>query len=91
VPFSLRFTTLNKLKGTGGKDVILDKALLLVADKASRTGTPEKRTKTAVASTRKNPYHSQHQTINVRDLKGERTTKVHKYLITEFNGQRVYW
>jgi len=98
-PFSLRFVKLNTGKRTGG-EIVEYPALLLSgrgedeehAEVMERKGSP-------VAEARnqpdqpgritRDPNHSDNMTRNLVNTRNGRYTKVHIYLILQFNGKKV--
>lgn len=81
VPFSIRFITYDANRGTGGRIVDVDWAVLTTAEQA-RVQNIEK------AEKAKQPRHYQNQTRNLKLRNGD-LRKVHIQLITRLNGHIV--
>lgn len=91
-PFDLRYVKLNEQKGTGGELVALS-GQLLSGKGAGQQQAPAQPTapaeESAPAAGRRDPQHHANMTRNLRSTVNGRYTKVHIYLITEFNGKKV--
>jgi len=91
-PFALRFVKLNETKGTGGEIIELSNQL-----QSGRAKQPEPAPKLGSradvdeleAWVGRNPNHYEHMTRNLVSKINGRYTKVHIYLILEFNGKKV--
>ena len=75
VPFSVTFVTCDVKRGTGGKKITIDSAIL--------EGGPKSNSKL------RNPNHYRNYTRNIRATTGDKTIKVHALLITRFNGAKI--
>ncbi len=92
-PFALRFVKLNETKGTGGEIVEVSGQLL------SGRGNPQKpapplgpgadSVEALEAHLVRNPHHFENMTRNLVSTRNGNFTKVHIYLILEFNGKKV--
>lgn len=94
-PFSLRFVKLNEQKGTGGEVVAISGQLLSgkgpdqqLAAAPALCGKPDD-VEELEAWLRRNPNHFDNMTRNLVSTINGHYTKVHIYLITEFNGKKV--
>lgn len=94
-PFSLRYVKLNEQKGTGGEVVAISDQLLSSRG-ADRRPEPAPVIGPAPADVdeleawlRRNPNHFGNMTRNLVSKVNGRYTKVHIYLITEFEGKKV--
>ena len=94
-PFSLRFVKLNEQKGTGGEIVELREQLLSgrgnqrpAASAPAITAAPESVDELEAHLVR-NPNHYDNMTRNLVSRLNGNFSKVHIYLILEFNGQKV--
>jgi hypothetical protein len=91
-PFSLRYVKLNEQKGTGGELVALSGQLLSskgLAEPAPTIGPKPEDVEELEAWVRRNPNHYENMTRNLKSAVNGRYTKVHIYLITEFEGKKV--
>lgn len=75
IPFAITFVTLDEKKGTGGKKITLDRAILV--------GGPSSKSKG------RNPNHFENYTRNICHAEGDRIIKIHALLVTRFNGMRI--
>lgn len=98
-PFSLRFVKLNEQKGTGGEVVPLSGQLLSGKGTGQQLApAPDPMPALSGAADdvdeleawlRRNPNHYDNMTRNLVSTINGHYTKVHIYLITEFNGKKV--
>ena len=98
-PFSLRYVKLNEQKGTGGEVVPISSQLLSgkgkgqqmapAADPAPALGPEPTDVDELEAWLRRNPNHFDNMTRNLVSTINGHYTKVHIYLITEFEGKKV--
>ena len=94
-PFGLRYVKLNEQKGTGGEVVEVSGQLLSGRGKAKAPGAPlamaidlGSQPSVAVHQVR-NPNHFDNMTRNLVSTLNGNYSKVHIYLILEFNGKKV--
>jgi hypothetical protein len=94
-PFSLRYVKLNEQKGTGGEVVAISGQLLSGKGKDKQlaaapvlTGRPTD-VEELEAWLRRDPNHFDNMTRNLKSAINGHYTKVHIYLITEFEGKKV--
>lgn len=98
-PFSLRYVKLNEQKGTGGEVVAISGQLLSGKGTGQQlaaapdpvpvlTGAPTD-VEELEAWLRRNPNHYDNMTRNLVSTVNGHYTKVHIYLITEFEGKKV--
>ena len=91
-PFALRFVKYNEQKGTGGELVAISGQLLSGKGKVEATplvGPGPDAGDELAAGVRRNPHHRENMTRNLVSTVNGRYTKVHIYLITEFEGKKV--
>jgi hypothetical protein len=91
-PFSLRYVKLNEQQGTGGEVVALSGQLLSSKgqpEEAPTLGPAPADVEELEAWVRRNPNHFENMTRNLKSTVNGRYTKVHIYLITEFEGKKV--
>jgi hypothetical protein len=91
-PFSLRYIKLNEQKGTGGEVVALSGQLLSskgMSESAPTIGAAPVDVEELETWLRRNPNHYENMTRNLKSTVNGRYTKVHIYLITEFEGKKV--
>ena len=91
-PFALRYVKYNEQKGTGGELVPISGQLLSgkgKAEAAPLVGPGPEAGDELEAWVRRNPNHRENMTRNLVSAVNGRYTKVHIYLITEFEGKRV--
>jgi hypothetical protein len=91
-PFSLRYVKLNEQKGTGGELVAISSQLLSSKGQASAAptiGPAPADVEELEAWLHRNPNHYENMTRNLKSTVNGRYTKVHIYLITEFEGKKV--
>jgi hypothetical protein len=98
-PFSLRYVKLNEQKGTGGEVVAISGQLLSGKGTGQQlapapdpvpilSGQPAD-SEELEAWLRRNPNHYDNMTRNLVSTVNGHYTKVHIYLITEFEGKKV--
>lgn len=87
-PFSLRFVKLNEAKGTGGEIVEIG-GQLLSARGGAKAPSPMERGEEGGTRQVRQPNHYANMTRNLVSTLNNNFTKVHIYLILEFNGQKV--
>jgi hypothetical protein len=98
-PFSLRFVKLNEQKGSGGELVAISSQLLSGKGTGQQlapapdpapvlSGKPDD-VEELEAWLRRNPNHYDNMTRNLVSTINGHYTKVHIYLITEFEGKKV--
>lgn len=90
IPFSLRFVTYDKQKQTGGEIIDAKKAVLLKSGKKDFERKTGIRNKEDPDQIKKKPNHFKNRTRNIMLLPSKQIRKVHIYLITRFNDERVY-
>jgi hypothetical protein len=98
-PFSLRFVKLNEQKGSGGELVAISSQLLSgkgtgqqlapALDPMPALGGQPAAVEELEAWLRRNPNHYDNMTRNLVSTLNGHYTKVHIYLITEFEGKKV--
>jgi hypothetical protein len=98
-PFSLRYVKLNEQKGTGGEVVALSSQLLsgkgtgqqlaAAPDPAPVLCGKPADIEELEAWLRRNPNHFDNMTRNLVSTINGHYTKVHIYLLTEFEGKKV--
>jgi hypothetical protein len=91
-PFSLRYVKLNEQKGTGGEVVARSGQLLSSKgqpEPAPLVGPAAADVEALEAWVRRNPNHYDNMTRNLKSTVNGRYTKVHIYLIIEFEGKKV--
>lgn len=91
-PFALRYVKYNEQKGAGGELVPISGQLLSGkgrAEAAPLVGPGPDAGEALEAWVRRNPHHGVNMTRNLVSTVNGRYTKVHIYLITEFEGKRV--
>jgi len=88
-PFSLRYVKLNEQKGTGGEVVPLSGQLLSGKGAGQQLAPSSPAGPAEEAAGRRDPNHHANMTRNLRSVVNGHYTKVHIYLITEFNGKKV--
>ncbi len=91
-PFALRYVKYNEQKGTGGELVAISGQLLSgrgKAEAAPLVGPGPEAGEELEAWVRRNPNHGANMTRNLVSTVNGRYTKVHIYLITEFEGKRL--
>lgn len=94
-PFSLRFVKLNEQKGTGGEVVALSGQLLSGKGTGQQLaavpalGPAPAAVEELEAWLRRNPNHYDNMTRNLVSTLNGHYTKVHIYLLTEFDGKKV--
>lgn len=86
--FSLSFVTLDVKRKTGGKIRSFDSAV------QAKKPKPEKSNSVKTKSPKKNPNHWTNQTRPIKPvvdgIVSSQVRKVHIFLITEFNGKKVF-
>lgn len=87
-PFSLQFVTANRSKKTGGRIIDLEQAVL---NPAQSNPGGQKAAENGQEKPQKRPNHAQNNTLNIKILSSGKTRKVHKRLITYFNGEKVVY
>ena len=91
-PFDLRYVKLNEQKGTGGEVVALSQQLLSgkgAGQQLAPAPPAAPAEELAQPAGRRDPQHHVNMTRNLRSVVNGYYTKVHIYLITEFNGKKV--
>jgi hypothetical protein len=94
-PFALRFVKFNEAKGTGGEIVELGGQLLsnrgtvTAPESAPAIGPGPESVDELEAHLTRNPNHFDNRTRNLVSMLNGNFTKVHIYLILEFNGKKV--
>lgn len=91
-PSSLRYVKCNEQKGTGGEVVALSQQLLSQKGKgepAPAVGPGPDAGEEVEAWLKRNPNHFENMTRNLVSKVNGHYTKVHIYLITEFEGKKV--
>lgn len=91
-PFALRYMKLNEQKGTGGEIVAISQQLLSGKGPGQQLASPpsplpEGEREEAPAT--RNPNHYENMTRNLVSQVNGHYTKVHIYLILEFEGKKV--
>lgn len=87
IPFSLKYVAYDREKQKGGHIIEIRNAVLLKSGKRE-LGKDPKHTDDP-DQIRKNPHHWQNRTRNIVVLPSKQIRKVHIYLITRYNEQRV--
>jgi hypothetical protein len=91
-PFSLRYVKLNETKGTGGELVSISSQLLSgkgQPEEAPTIGPMPADLEELEAWVKRNPNHYENMTRNLVSTVNGHYTKLHIYLITEFEGKKV--
>lgn len=89
-PFNIEYCTADRTKKTGGKIISIEGAILSGEshETSEHTNPASDSNQTSFS---KAPAHFKNATRNILILSSNQTRKLHIYLITSFNGLKVYW
>jgi hypothetical protein len=88
VPFDVKFVTANEKTGEGG-DIKHYPFAVMLTNRSNRVNASDK--PKAIAHRRKKANHWENATRNIQLLGSGKIKKIHIWLITEFNGEKVVW